>query len=60
MEHADVVHRTLEIDRASEPVTGRVTDGPDAEQRFTGWLELFAVIDALREPSDEAEARSCA
>ena len=57
MEPVDVVHRTLEIERASEPLSGRVTH-EHGEQRFTGWLELFAVIDALREGPGEREVTS--
>lgn len=53
------VQRTLEIDTASEPLSGRVTDG-HGERRFTGWLELFAVIDELRCALDPAERETYA
>jgi hypothetical protein len=60
MERARVVQRTLEIDAASDPLRGRVTDEELGDHCFTGWLELFAVIEDLRASLDTASGRTYA
>jgi hypothetical protein len=54
MPSATVVQRTLEIDAAHEPLSGRLTGHDQPERRFRGWLELFALIEELRAASDTA------
>jgi hypothetical protein len=55
MRSTTVVQRTLEIDAAREPLTGRLTSNDQPEQRFRGWLELFALVEALRIAADAEE-----
>jgi len=58
VQQADIVRRTLEIDSASEPLTGRLTDSEHGDRTFRGWLELFAAIDELRTCLEPADAPS--
>lgn len=49
----------LEIDRAADPITGRLQrkDGPIAE--FTGWLELTQALEAaMRDATGAGEERT--
>jgi hypothetical protein len=39
---------SLELD-LDEPVSGSARDGAGNEQRFSGWLELHAAIERLRQ-----------
>lgn len=55
MPSATVVQRTLEIDAACEPLSGRLTGDDQPERRFRGWLELFAVVEELRAASNTDE-----
>jgi hypothetical protein len=38
----------VELDRNAGPIAGRVTVGEAAAQRFTGWLELCALLEDAR------------
>lgn len=55
MRSATVVQRTLEIDAAREPLSGRLTGHDQPERRFRGWLELFALVEELRAAADTPE-----
>jgi hypothetical protein len=55
MQSATVIQRTLEIDAAREPLSGRLTADDHPERRFRGWLELFALVEELRETADTTE-----
>jgi hypothetical protein len=55
MRTATVVQRTLEIDVAREPLSGRLTGHDQPERRFCGWLELFAAVEDLRSAADSEQ-----
>jgi hypothetical protein len=38
----------LTIDVGSDPITGRMCNGDNRWQPFTGWIELVAAIEAAR------------
>jgi hypothetical protein len=49
----------LELDPASDPISGELTDGHGETHDFQGWLQLMAEVDRARlvadeEPSDDA------
>ena len=46
----DTVRVTLELDLATEPISGRFTDGPAPTSEFRGLLELVSGLDAARRP----------
>lgn len=52
MRTSTVVQRTLEIDAAREPLSGRLIADGRPERRFRGWLELFAVVEEVRAAAD--------
>ena len=52
MHHARPTQLTLVLDVARTPITGRIGDGR-RERGFSGWLELMAAVDALREAAAE-------
>jgi hypothetical protein len=37
---------TLELDRESEPISGRLDDGAGHQRPFHGWLELTSMLSA--------------
>lgn len=41
-------HLELAIDLDSDPITGSVSNGTHGMRPFTGWIELVAVIEAVR------------
>jgi hypothetical protein len=43
-----IAHLHLEIDVASEPITGRFSSAPGEDERFSGWIELTQAIEAAR------------
>jgi hypothetical protein len=45
---SQIAHLHLEIDVASEPITGRVSGAPGEDQRFSGWIELTQAIEEAR------------
>jgi hypothetical protein len=45
---AGTTHLQLLIEVDSDPITGSVSNGDAVEQRFTGWIELVAVLEAAR------------
>lgn len=59
----------VEVERGTDPVTGRIREGGRTDRRFSGWLELAAALgDALRgdvkperagEPLREPSRRPC-
>jgi hypothetical protein len=52
MSEPETVVVVLEVERGSDPVTGRLRAGPHAPRAFTGWLELTAALaDAFAEPA---------
>ncbi len=42
----DQAHFTLAIAVSAEPITGTVRSAGPATRPFTGWMELFAVLEA--------------
>jgi hypothetical protein len=49
-------HLRLAIDVGSDPITGRMSDGDDRWQPFTGWIDLVAAIEAARIAHPETDA----
>lgn len=49
------LHLTIEID--SDPITGSVSGGTGEPQLFCGWMELVAVIEAVRLGVERAPGR---
>ena len=41
----------IEIDPAAEPISGVVHHGSDPARRFSGWLELVALLESERRPA---------
>jgi hypothetical protein len=46
MTEPDQAHLTLAIAVSAEPITGTVRSAGPATRAFTGWMELFAEIEA--------------
>jgi len=44
----------LSIDLGSEPISGRLIAGSGQPQSFSGWMELVAAIEAVRDPDEPA------
>jgi hypothetical protein len=39
---------SIELQRDSEPITGRIADPAGRSERFSGWLELIAALERAR------------
>lgn len=46
----------LAIDVDSDPITGRMSNGDNRWQSFTGWIDLVAAIEAARLAHPETDA----
>jgi hypothetical protein len=58
MKHDTRRRLTLELDSASEPITGRMREGNGHSRPFAGWLGLAAALGSFLgrgEPTTEAE-----
>jgi hypothetical protein len=52
----DHIEVRLELDRASDPIRGRLF-GPDGEgSEFYGWLQFMAAVDAARASATEGSS----
>jgi hypothetical protein len=40
----------IEIDLSAEPMSGAIHHGRDPVRRFSGWLELVALLETERQP----------
>jgi hypothetical protein len=50
----DVDRVVIEFRRAEGPMSGRfLAEGQDEPQRFSGWLELLALLENARVPADQ-------
>ena len=48
-------HLELAIDVDSEPISGSVSNGAHRSQPFSGWMELFSLLEAtIRTACEEA------
>jgi hypothetical protein len=45
-------HVELSIDVGSEPISGLVVVGANQPQSFSGWMELVAAIEAVRDQDE--------
>ncbi len=45
-------HLELAIDLDSDPISGSVSHGTHGVRRFTGWIDLVAVIEAVRRSAE--------
>jgi hypothetical protein len=50
------LHLSIEVD--SDPITGSATGANGEPQLFSGWMELVAVIEAVRLGVDRAPGRA--
>ena len=46
----ETAHIRLAIEVESDPISGSVSNGTHRGQRFSGWIELVAAIEAARSP----------
>lgn len=49
----------IEVDSASEPISGRVQEGDGREERFIGWSQLFALLMRLAEATSARGRDGC-
>lgn len=52
-EQPHVLRMTIEIDRDSTPIAGRVAQANESPQEFEGILELISLVEAARRPADD-------
>jgi hypothetical protein len=48
----------LSLDRGSDPISGELAIGAGSPQRFSGWIELAAAIEAARAESADGAGKS--
>ena len=47
----------VEVQLGLDPIRGRVFDRSGSARRFSGWIELTSLLEALRAGSDSAETQ---
>jgi hypothetical protein len=53
----DPLHLQLEVERAGDPIEGRLIDQNGKSVSFAGWLELIAAVEAVRADTSDRKPR---